>query len=74
MWPVFNLSVEGVPEFFANGVLVHNCTYGVSDWHASHSDAPEEERFKPGTAGQILNHAELLAPRPKDVDPFARTW
>jgi hypothetical protein len=25
--PVFNLSVERVPEFFANGILVHNCTW-----------------------------------------------
>src|SRR5699024_1711664 len=23
--PVYNLRVEGSPEFFANGVLVHNC-------------------------------------------------
>ena len=23
--PVFNLTVEGCPEFFASGVLVHNC-------------------------------------------------
>lgn len=23
--PVFNLSVDGPPEFFANGILVHNC-------------------------------------------------
>lgn len=23
--PVFNLTVEGVPEFYANGMLVHNC-------------------------------------------------
>jgi hypothetical protein len=23
--PVFNLTVAGEPEFFANGVLVHNC-------------------------------------------------
>jgi hypothetical protein len=22
---VFNLTVEGVPEYFANGILVHNC-------------------------------------------------
>jgi len=22
---VFNLSVEGEPEYFANGILVHNC-------------------------------------------------
>jgi hypothetical protein len=24
---VYNLSVEGVEEYFANGVLVHNCRY-----------------------------------------------
>ena len=23
--PVFNLSVDGHPEYFADGVLVHNC-------------------------------------------------
>lgn len=23
--PVYNLEVENVPEFFANGILVHNC-------------------------------------------------
>ncbi len=23
--PVYNLTVEGVPEYFANGLLVHNC-------------------------------------------------
>lgn len=25
--PVFNLEVEGIPEFFANGVLTHNCKF-----------------------------------------------
>lgn len=31
--PVYNLRVDGQPEFFANGVLVHNCdaaSYGAS--------------------------------------------
>lgn len=31
--PVFNLKVEGNPEFFANGILVHNCdclAYAIS--------------------------------------------
>ena len=23
--PVYNLRVQGSPEFFANGILVHNC-------------------------------------------------
>lgn len=29
---VYNLSIQGPPEFFANGVLVHNCDatrYGI---------------------------------------------
>lgn len=34
--PVYNLTVEEVPEFFANGVLVHNCMYAFS------FDAPTE--------------------------------
>ncbi len=25
--PVFNISVEGAEEYFANGILVHNCVY-----------------------------------------------
>jgi hypothetical protein len=27
--PVYNLSVAEVPEYFANGVLVHNCRYAL---------------------------------------------
>lgn len=27
---VYNLTVEGVPEYFANGVLVHNCGDAVA--------------------------------------------
>lgn len=27
---VYNLSVEGVPEYFANGILVHNCSFCVA--------------------------------------------
>ena len=26
---VFNLTVQGTPEFFANGLLTHNCRYGA---------------------------------------------
>lgn len=25
--PVYNLTVSGTPEYFANGLLVHNCGY-----------------------------------------------
>jgi hypothetical protein len=35
---VFNLSVEGEPEFFANGILVHNCTFDPeTDKESPHS-------------------------------------
>lgn len=29
--PVWNLEVEGQPEYFANGVLVHNCVWAITD-------------------------------------------
>jgi hypothetical protein len=29
--PVYNLEVEGCPEYFANGVLVHNCVWALTD-------------------------------------------
>lgn len=29
--PVYNLHVDGVHEFFANGVLVHNCVHGLTN-------------------------------------------
>ena len=29
--PVFNLHVEDQHEFFANGVLVHNCVWALTD-------------------------------------------
>lgn len=29
--PVYNLEVEGEHEFFANGVLVHNCVWAITD-------------------------------------------
>jgi hypothetical protein len=28
---VYNLTVEGQPEFYANGVLVHNCVWALTD-------------------------------------------
>jgi hypothetical protein len=31
--PVYNLTVEGSPEFVADGVLVHNCDAAYWSWH-----------------------------------------
>ena len=37
--PVFNLTVEGMPEYYANGVLVHNCADAVVLAHwSTHND------------------------------------
>lgn len=38
---VYDLTVEGEHEFFANGLLVHNCTYGLV------GIPPPRERKKP---------------------------
>lgn len=36
--PVFNLSVAGIPEYFANGILVHNCAdSALYGWRAAHA-------------------------------------
>lgn len=34
---VYNLAVKDCPEYFANGVLVHNCRYAVTSrlWNPS---------------------------------------
>jgi hypothetical protein len=29
--PVYNLEVEGEHEYFANGILVHNCVWGITE-------------------------------------------
>lgn len=29
---VYNLTVDGCPEFIASGVLVHNCSYAINTW------------------------------------------
>ncbi len=29
--PVYNLEVEGQPEYFANGILVHNCVWALTE-------------------------------------------
>lgn len=39
--PVFNLSVKGAHEFFANGILVHNCdalVWALTDLMLDHGD------------------------------------
>ena len=43
--PVYNLSVSDVPEFFANGILVHNCRYIlVSHPEPSRPEGDDEDK------------------------------
>jgi hypothetical protein len=39
--PVYNLSVEEMEEYFANGILVHNCRYGIAGTLLDAEDKPE---------------------------------
>jgi hypothetical protein len=41
LYPVYNLTVAESPEYFANGVLVHNCRYAVA-FADSLADDPED--------------------------------
>ena len=60
---VYNISVEGEPEYFANGVLVHNCEslrYGLM----SRPSPNEGESFLPGAA----EHYKGDSPEPEEDD------
>jgi hypothetical protein len=48
---VFNLTVEGQPEYFANGVLVHNCRYMVM--HLDADAQPITKLYGKGFAEQV---------------------
>ena len=39
--PVYNLQVAGTPEYFANGILVHNCRMGLLSWKAVEAQMPK---------------------------------
>ena len=68
---VFNLTVEDVPEFFANGILSHNCDaarYGYSD--LSHFLA--KERVPPPPPGSPAAHAAEAKAHEKRLDDAMR--
>lgn len=49
--PVFNLSVEDAEEYFANGILVHNCRYAVAGALLDEGDKPPEVKLREKLAG-----------------------
>lgn len=48
---VFNLTVDGVPEFFADGVISHNCDAGRYSYNSMNHflSTERQEKPKPGT-------------------------
>ena len=46
--PVFDLTVDGPPEFFANGVLVHNCMDSLRYAVMSRFGGPDKRRIETG--------------------------
>jgi len=58
--PVYNLEVQGQPEYFANGILVHNCRYGFSSIKWINADV--------GTAESgIINKETTTIEEDKDI-------
>lgn len=41
---VYNLHVDGVHEFYANGILVHNCIWGISELFPALTRRPKREK------------------------------
>jgi hypothetical protein len=84
--PVYNITVAGEPEFFANGILVHNCDagrYSFADLTHYLHRAPEEQ--KPVTPEQRLEQdrkryekavdkADERARREREEAEFEARW
>lgn len=59
--PVYNIEVEGEPEYFANGILVHNCKYLVMSYPEPTARSLEEriaERLRPLVVGDAAKGIE----------------
>lgn len=55
--PVYNLEVEDCPEYFANGILVHNCVWSLTDLfdHTAQSTVIAELDGVPGPVDGIAD-------------------
>jgi hypothetical protein len=63
--PVFNLTVDGEPEYFANGILVHNCDATRYLVHYLDSQAGFRTKFAP----QSKDSLNIAAKAPPGVFP-----
>lgn len=63
--PVYNISVEGAAEYFANGILVHNCDafrYLLMSWpHLPEPVDPLVQDVDPGLSAKDLRDMERFA-------------
>lgn len=59
--PVYNLSVEGHPEYFANGILVHNCFKYMTGMLRNPTEIPYEEALNEELSKLDLTTASIRA-------------
>jgi len=52
---VYDLTVEGVPEFYANGILVHNCLDAGKMMAAAKRLAPLDEMLARDDRSDVLD-------------------
>lgn len=75
---VYNLSVEGVPEYFANGILVHNCDSTrmvTAEWGPLETPLTEDERMEAALpAGAKRTHLERLTPEQRAFAVITRDY
>lgn len=60
---MFNLSVEGEPEYFAEGVLVHNCIADMLLVKAMHIDLPTPKKAVHAAIKPIRDRVEYVEGR-----------
>jgi len=64
---VYNLSVIDTPEFFANGILVHNCVRYTLVRRPDASKPPPHEDHRPASIrirDEVLNRVKARASNP----------
>ena len=71
---VYNLSVDGEHEYFANGILVHNCDASLYSHRASYAYRSRPEDAKP-VSGTPAAFARQAAELEEDLDEeFDQPW
>lgn len=64
---VYNLSVAGLPEFFANGILVHNCRYSLMSWTVP-SELPDASEGRRGYHARFKDIEDEIDDHYRDLE------